>query len=68
MQQGYKKKPGCDKCGFKARYTAQLMVYHVNGDLNNSDLRNLKTICLNCAEEIIRSDVPWVPGDIEPDH
>ena len=65
---GYKKKLACDRCGFRARYSAQLMVFHVDGNLNNSSLRNLKTVCLNCVEEIKRLDRPWSPGDLEPDH
>lgn len=65
---GYKKKTACDRCGFKARYLTQLLVYHVNGNLNDSELRNLKTICLNCVEELNRLDLPWKPGDLEPDH
>ena len=65
---GYKKKAACDRCGFKARHPSQLLVYHVDGNLNNSELRNLKTICLNCIAEINRLDLPWKPGDLEPDH
>ena len=65
---GYKKKTACDRCGFKSRHSSQLLVYHVDGDLNNTELRNLKTICLNCAAEITRSDLPWKPGDLEPDY
>lgn len=64
---GYKKKPTCDRCGFRAKYSAQLLVYHVDGNLNNSELRNLKTICLNCVEEVKRATLPWRPGDLEPD-
>jgi hypothetical protein len=64
---GYKKKPTCDKCGFKSKYTSQLLVYHVDGHLNNCSIRNLKTICLNCVQEIKRADLPWLPGDLEPD-
>lgn len=64
---GYKKKPACDRCGFRARHPTQLMVYHINGDLNDCDLRNLKTVCLNCIQEITRLDLPWRRGDIEPD-
>ena len=64
---GYKKKPACDRCGFKGKYAAQLLVYHVDGNLNNSNLRNLKTICLNCVEEVKRTDLPWRPGDLQPD-
>jgi hypothetical protein len=64
---GYKKKMVCDRCGFRARSSAQTMVYHVNGDLNDSELRNLKTICLNCSVEVIREDLPWRRGDLEED-
>jgi hypothetical protein len=64
---GYKKKPACDRCGFRARYSAQLLVYHVDSNLNNTDVRNLKTVCLNCVEEVRRSDSPWRRGDLEPD-
>ena len=64
---GYKKKPTCDRCGFRGKYAAQLLVYHVDGNLNNTGLRNLKTICLNCVEEVKRTDLPWRPGDLTPD-
>jgi hypothetical protein len=64
---GYKKKINCDRCGFRAKYTAQLLVYHVDGNLNNNTLRNLKTICQNCVVEIKRSDLTWQVGDLEPD-
>jgi len=64
---GYKKKDRCDRCQFRAKYAAQLLVHHVDGDLNNCELRNLKTICLNCVEEIKRQDLPWKRGDLEPD-
>jgi len=30
---GYKKKPTCERCGFRARYSAQLLVYHVDANL-----------------------------------
>ena len=64
---GYKKKSACDRCGFRARYSAQLIVYHVDGDMTNSVVRNLKTICQNCAVEITKVDLPWRPGDLTPD-
>ena len=64
---GYKKKLTCDLCGFRAKYSAQLQVFHSDGNLNNSSLTNLKTICQNCAIEIKKTDQPWVPGDLEPD-
>jgi hypothetical protein len=64
---GYKKKPTCDRCGFRARHSSQLAVYHVDGNLNNCNLRNLRTVCLNCVVDVNRSDEPWRPGDLEPD-
>ena len=64
---GYKKKPTCDRCGFKARHHSQLLVYHVDGNLNNCELRNLKTVCMNCVADLKRTDSTWKPGDLEPD-
>ena len=64
---GYQKKPTCDRCGFRARLASQLLVYHVDGDLNNAALKNLRTVCKNCVEEISRTEVIWRPGDLEPD-
>jgi hypothetical protein len=64
---GYKKKAVCDRCNFRAKYSAQLQVFHVDGDLNNSSLRNLKTVCQNCVVEISKTDQIWRPGDLEPD-
>lgn len=64
---GYKKKPTCDRCGFRSKHSAQLLVYHVDGNLHNSELRNLKTICLNCSVEIKKADLPWRFEDLQPD-
>ena len=64
---GYKKKPTCDKCGFRAKFLTQLLVFHVDGNLNNVELRNLKTVCLNCIEVLKKTDVTWRRGDLEPD-
>ena len=64
---GYKKKATCDRCGFRAKYSAQLQVFHVDGNLNNSSLSNLKTICQNCAIEVKKADHAWRLGDLEPD-
>ena len=57
----------CDRCGFRAKHSAQLLVYHVDGNLKNNNVLNLKTVCLNCSVEIKRVDLPWRPGDLEPD-
>ena len=64
---GYVKSKTCDRCGFRARYSAQLLVYHVDGRLDRVEVKNLKTICKNCEVEISRSDLAWSPGDLEPD-
>jgi hypothetical protein len=65
---GYKKKTVCDRCGFRSRYASQLVVYHMDGRLVNTQLSNLRTVCLNCVEEVKRLDVPWRPGDLQADH
>ena len=64
---GYIKPKTCDRCGFRARFTAQLLVYHVDGRLDNVNLKNLRTICRNCEVEISRGDLAWKKGDLEPD-
>lgn len=64
---GYQKKSSCDRCGFRARYVNQLIVYHVDGNLNHTAMRNLRTICKNCVEEVARVEITWRPGDLEPD-
>jgi hypothetical protein len=64
---GYKKKPTCDRCGFRAKFSAQLLVFHVDGNLHNTALRNLKTVCQNCVIEVAKTDLPWQVGDLEPD-
>ena len=64
---GYTKKTTCDRCGFKSKYAAQLLVYHIDGNLHNTNINNLKTVCLNCTIEIKRADLPWTPGDLLPD-
>ena len=65
---GYKKKPHCEKCGFKAKLKEQLFVYHIDGDLNNTKPLNLKTICANCQYEIAREGLGWRQGDLTPDY
>ena len=65
---GYKKKPVCDRCGFRAMYSAQLLVYHVDGNCNNSVQKNLKTICLNCVVDVKKADLPWRAGDLPADY
>lgn len=64
---GYKKKTTCDRCGFKSKFSAQLLVFHVDGNMNNTSVRNLKTVCQNCVIEIDKIDLPWRVSDLEPD-
>jgi hypothetical protein len=40
----------------------------MDGNLNNSKVSNLKTICQNCVVDVAKSDLPWKQGDLEPDH
>jgi len=68
MTAGYKKKPHCEKCGFKARYKEQLFVYHIDGHLNNTSPANLKTVCANCQIEVAREGLGWRQGDLVPDY
>ena len=68
LLEGYKKKPHCEKCGFKAKLKEQLFVYHIDGDLNNTKPLNLKTVCANCQYEIAREGLGWRQGDLTPDY
>jgi hypothetical protein len=67
LASGYRKKPVCEHCGFKAKFKEQLFVYHVDGNLNNTALSNLKTVCANCQIEIAKSGLGWAQGDLVPD-
>lgn len=64
---GYKKKTACDMCGFKRLYDSQLHVFHIDGNLNNNELINLRTICLNCVEIVKKKELTWKQGDLEID-
>jgi hypothetical protein len=65
---GYKKKPACDSCGFKSLYPTQMMVFHIDGNLKNISLLNLRTICLNCVEVVKRKELTWKRGDLQIDY
>jgi hypothetical protein len=67
QQAGYKKKNTCDKCGFKSPHLEVFNVFHVDGDLNNCRLQNLKTVCSNCQRILHREGVKWKQGDLVPD-
>jgi len=63
---GYVKKKTCDLCNFRAKHGSQIHVYHMDGNLNNNDLRNLRSICLNCSA-VVQRETAWKPGDLSPD-
>ena len=64
---GYKKKTQCDLCNFKSRYNNQILVHHIDGNLNNCELINLRSICLNCVEVVKRNNTTWKIGDLTVD-
>ena len=64
---GYKKKPQCEKCGFKFKLAEQSNVFYVDGNLKNNNDFNLKTVCLNCTREVYKSQLPWKSAPIVPD-
>jgi hypothetical protein len=68
QKSGYKKKNICDCCGFKALYQTQMTVYHIDGNLNNISLSNLRSICLNCVEVVKRKEITWRRGDLQVDY
>lgn len=68
QKSGYKKKTICDLCGFRSVYPTQITVYHINGDLTDISLTNLKSICLNCIEVVKRKEVTWKRGDLQVDY
>lgn len=68
FRSGYRKKDYCELCNFKAKYKEdQLRVFYLDGNLKNNDWSNLKTICLNCQQEVYRAKWTWKPSPIVPD-
>lgn len=68
QKSGYEKKTTCDICGFKSLFPSQITVFHIDGNLENTELYNLRSICLNCVEVIKRKEVTWRRGDLEVDY
>jgi SRSO17 transposase len=66
-QKGYKQKTVCDRCGFRAKYPSQIVVFHINGDLNDATITNLSSVCLKCVVDIDKQDLPWKQGDLTQD-
>ena len=63
---GYVKKTTCDLCGFRAKHGSQILVYHMDGNLNSVGSLNLRSVCLNCSC-IIQRETAWKVGDLTPD-
>lgn len=64
---GYRPKNKCDKCGFVSKYFQQFTVFHIDGDLDNCRITNLKTVCANCQRILHSLNLPWRQGDLSPD-
>jgi hypothetical protein len=62
---GYKPKRVCEACGFKPTFRSQVTVFYIDGNLTNVSNYNLKTVCLNCNAELIKTG--WARGDLAPD-
>jgi hypothetical protein len=65
---GYKKRNNCDLCGFRSVLPTQITVFHIDGNLENINPSNLRSICLNCVEVIKKNEVTWKRGDLEVDY
>lgn len=65
VDSGYKVKRNCEACGFRPSIRSQVTVFYIDSDLNNVAKTNLKTVCLNCNAELIKTG--WHRGDLTPD-
>lgn len=66
-QKGYVKKSSCEKCGYKSKHEEQFNVFHIDGNLDNCQPKNLKTICANCQRILQKEGMMWKQGDLTPD-
>ena len=67
QRSGYTKKNKCELCGFKAREQIQLDVLFIDGNKNNTNYTNLKTVCANCQRLASIKRLRWSVGDLEVD-
>ena len=65
VDSGYKVKRKCEACQFKPSLRSQVTIFYIDGNLKNVSNRNLKTVCLNCNQELIMFG--WNRGDLTPD-
>ena len=63
---GYRLKKLCEKCGFDPTTQGQLVVFHIDKNQESVNIKNLKTVCLNCNYEL--SITGWLHGDLLEDH
>ncbi len=68
QRSGYKMKNTCDKCGFKSPHREVFRVFHVDGNLDNCRVNNLKTVCSNCAQVLGKEGITWRQGDLIADY
>ena len=67
IKSGYKKKPRCEKCGFVFKFPEQSTVVYLDGNDENTNWSNLRTICSNCEIEVSHSNLPWKSSTIQAD-
>lgn len=64
---GYRLKSFCEKCGFTSSFSEQFNVFHIDGNLDNCNFKNLKTVCANCQRILHKEGIIWKQGDLLPD-
>ena len=64
---GYRLQRQCDKCGHKSQYDSHFNVFHIDGNLDNCKVNNLKTVCANCQRSLHLEGIRWKQGDLVPD-
>ena len=67
VRSGYKKKPQCEVCGYRLKLDSQSNVYHIDGNSQNNQWTNLRTVCVNCQLELATKTISWKPADLVPD-
>ena len=65
---GYRIKKQCDKCGFKSKHKEVFRVFHIDGNLNNCRITNLKCVCANCITVLSKEGITWKQGDLVADY
>jgi len=67
QRSGYKKHKKCELCGFKAQQVSQLDVLFLDGNMRNTSVNNLKTVCANCQRLSSVRRLGWRVGDLVAD-